>query len=45
MFILAELLKLPGLLDEARRGPLMDHELKEALGSIKIDDDGKETGR
>jgi TRAP-type C4-dicarboxylate transport system permease small subunit len=45
MFVLAELLKLPGLLEEARRGPLIDHELKEALGSIKLDADGKETGR
>jgi TRAP-type C4-dicarboxylate transport system permease small subunit len=45
MFILAELLKLPGLLDEARRGPLIDHELREALGSIKLDADGKESGR
>jgi TRAP-type C4-dicarboxylate transport system permease small subunit len=45
MFVLAELLKLPGLLDEARRGPLIDHELKEALDSIKIDPDRKGSGR
>jgi len=32
LFIIAELLRLPDLLREARRGPLLDAELKEALG-------------
>ena len=36
MFVLAELLKLPGLLDEARRGPLVDHDLKEALEHVGV---------
>lgn len=31
MFVIAELLRLPDLLREARRGPLVDHELQEAL--------------
>lgn len=31
LFVIAELLRLPGLLAEARRGPLVDHEIKEAL--------------
>lgn len=37
LFVIAELLRLPGLLSEARRGPLVDHELREALGSVGID--------
>ena len=37
MFVLAELLRLPGLIEEARRGPLIDHELKEALGSVGVE--------
>jgi TRAP-type C4-dicarboxylate transport system permease small subunit len=37
MFVLAELLRLPELLREARRGPLVDHEIKEALESVGID--------
>jgi TRAP-type C4-dicarboxylate transport system permease small subunit len=32
LFIIAELLRLPETLAEARRGPLIDAELKEALG-------------
>lgn len=36
MFVLAELLRLPDLLEEARRGPLVDHELQEALEHGKI---------
>jgi len=44
MFVLAELLRLPGLLEEARRGPLIDHELKEALQAVGIEPvTGKET--
>ncbi len=31
LFVVAELLRLPELLSEARRGPLVDHELQEAL--------------
>jgi TRAP-type C4-dicarboxylate transport system permease small subunit len=34
MFVVAELLRLPKLLEEARRGPLIDHELKEALEAV-----------
>lgn len=37
MFVLAELLRLPGLLEEARRGPLIDPELKEALESVGVE--------
>ncbi len=37
LFVIAELLKLPELLREARRGPLVDHEVKEALESVGID--------
>ena len=36
LFILAELLRLPVLIAEARRGPLVDHELQEALAHGKI---------
>ena len=36
MFVLAELLRLPDLLEEARRGPLVDHEIQEALEHGKI---------
>ena len=32
LFIIAELLRLPEIIEEARRGPLLDAELKEALG-------------
>ena len=32
LFIIAELLRLPETIEEARRGPLLDAELKEALG-------------
>jgi TRAP-type C4-dicarboxylate transport system permease small subunit len=39
LFILAELLRLPELLREARRGPLVDHELLDALEHAKA---GKE---
>lgn len=42
LFVLAELLRLPGLLHEARRGPLLDHEILEALEHGKS---GKEIGR
>jgi TRAP-type C4-dicarboxylate transport system permease small subunit len=31
LFVIAELIRLPGLLNEARRGPLVDHEILEAL--------------
>ncbi len=31
LFVIAELIRLPDLLSEARRGPLVDHEILEAL--------------
>ncbi len=31
LFVIAELIRLPDLLSEARRGPLIDHEILEAL--------------
>lgn len=34
LFILAELIRLPELVREARRGPLIDHEIKEALEAV-----------
>ncbi len=37
LFVVAELIRLPGLLRDARRGPLLDHEVKEALESVGID--------
>lgn len=45
MFVLAELLRLPGLLEEARRGPLLDHELKEALEHAGVDPASTEDAR
>jgi len=42
--VLAEVLRLPGLLQEAWRGPLVDHELKEALEAVGVEPiTGKET--
>jgi TRAP-type C4-dicarboxylate transport system permease small subunit len=40
LFIVAELLRLPETLAEARRGPLIDAELKEALGGY-VDEIGE----
>lgn len=37
LFIIAEALRLPEMLAEARRGPLIDAELKEALGGGNAD--------
>jgi TRAP-type C4-dicarboxylate transport system permease small subunit len=37
LFVVAELIRLPSLLHDARRGPLVDHEVKEALESAGID--------
>ena len=34
LFVVAELLRLPQLVREARQGPLIDHELKEALEAV-----------
>ena len=34
LFVIAELLRLPELLREARRGPLLDHEILEALEHV-----------
>ena len=45
LFVVAELVKLPGLLREARRGPLIDHEVKEALESVGIDATETNPGR
>jgi TRAP-type C4-dicarboxylate transport system permease small subunit len=39
MFVIAELLRLPDLVEEARRGPLIDHEIKEALETIQATDE------
>jgi TRAP-type C4-dicarboxylate transport system permease small subunit len=35
LFILSELLRLPSVVEEARRGPIVDAELKEALEAIQ----------
>jgi TRAP-type C4-dicarboxylate transport system permease small subunit len=45
MFVLAELLRLPKLLAEARRGPLLDHELQEALQAAGVEPAAKEPRR
>lgn len=37
LFVIAELIRLPGLLREARRGLLVDHEIKEMLESVGLD--------
>ncbi len=37
LFVIAELIRLPGLLSDARRGPLLDHEVKEALESVGVE--------
>src|SRR3972149_5258377 len=37
LFVIAELIRLPGLLRDARRGPRLDHEVKEALEAVGID--------
>jgi TRAP-type C4-dicarboxylate transport system permease small subunit len=34
LFVIAELFKLPALIEEARQGPLVDREVKEALESV-----------
>lgn len=34
LFVIAELVRLPGLVAEARRGAILDHELKEALETV-----------
>jgi TRAP-type C4-dicarboxylate transport system permease small subunit len=43
LFVLAVLFRLPGALQEARQGPLLDHELKEALESVGVDPSGKDS--
>lgn len=45
LFVVAELLRLPELLAEARRGPLLDHELKEALEVVEERASATTTGR
>jgi TRAP-type C4-dicarboxylate transport system permease small subunit len=37
LFVIAELLRLPGALRDARRGLLVDHEIKEMLETVGID--------
>jgi len=39
LFVAAELLRLPEVLAEARRGPIVDHEIKEALETIQSTDE------
>jgi TRAP-type C4-dicarboxylate transport system permease small subunit len=39
LFVVAELLRLPEVLEEARRGPIVDHEIKEALETIQSTDE------
>jgi TRAP-type C4-dicarboxylate transport system permease small subunit len=39
LFVIAELIRLPDLLAEARHGPLVDHELQEALEHAKAGKD------
>jgi TRAP-type C4-dicarboxylate transport system permease small subunit len=41
LFVISELLRLPQLLREARRGPLVDHELKEVLEAAGAHPDEK----
>jgi TRAP-type C4-dicarboxylate transport system permease small subunit len=36
LFVIAELLRLPQLIREARRGPIVEHEIKEALESAGV---------
>jgi TRAP-type C4-dicarboxylate transport system permease small subunit len=36
LFVISELIRLPGLVREARRGPLVDHEIKDALESVGV---------
>jgi TRAP-type C4-dicarboxylate transport system permease small subunit len=46
LFVIAELLRLPEALAEARRGPLLDAELKEALEEVEAAHPGStESGR
>jgi TRAP-type C4-dicarboxylate transport system permease small subunit len=37
LFVISELIRLPGLLREAHRGPLIDHEVKEALDAAGVE--------
>jgi TRAP-type C4-dicarboxylate transport system permease small subunit len=39
LFIISELLRLPAVMEEARRGPILDHEIKEALETIESTDE------
>jgi TRAP-type C4-dicarboxylate transport system permease small subunit len=39
LFVLAELIRLPEALEEARRGPIIDHEIKEALETVQATDE------
>jgi TRAP-type C4-dicarboxylate transport system permease small subunit len=39
LFVISEFLRLPEVLEEARRGPIVDHEIKEALETIQSTDE------
>jgi TRAP-type C4-dicarboxylate transport system permease small subunit len=41
LFVIAELIRLPELVREARRGPIVDAEIKEALATIEATDEFK----
>jgi TRAP-type C4-dicarboxylate transport system permease small subunit len=45
LFVVAELLRLPGLLAEARRGPLVDREIKEALEAAGVETNNRRERR
>jgi TRAP-type C4-dicarboxylate transport system permease small subunit len=45
LFVVAELLRLPGLLAEARRGPLVDREIKEALEAAGVETNNRQERR
>jgi TRAP-type C4-dicarboxylate transport system permease small subunit len=44
LFVVSELIRLPRLVAEAHRGPLIEHELKEALGAVGVEVAGTGTG-
>jgi TRAP-type C4-dicarboxylate transport system permease small subunit len=45
LLVVAELVRLPELIEEARRGPLVDHELQEALEHGRVAAGGEEPRR
>jgi TRAP-type C4-dicarboxylate transport system permease small subunit len=44
LFVISELLRLPAMIEEARRGPIMDAELKEALDAIQSTTEQQDAG-